>query len=92
MYYVEGEAQPGKFTSIPATMWWGIETLTTVGYGDMVPITTFGKILNGMIAILGIGLFALPAGIFSSGLTEHMHHAEKKKDKRCPHCGGAIHD
>jgi voltage-gated potassium channel len=92
MYYVEGEAQPGKFTSIPATMWWGIETLTTVGYGDMVPITTFGKILNGMIAILGIGLFALPAGIFSSGLTEHLHSSGKKKDKRCPHCGGDIHD
>lgn len=92
MYYVENDAQPEKFSSIPATMWWGIETLTTVGYGDMVPITTYGKILGGMIAILGIGLFALPAGIFSSGLTEHLHNSGKKKStKRCPHCGEEIH-
>jgi voltage-gated potassium channel len=94
MYYVENEAQPQKFSSIPATMWWGIETLTTVGYGDMVPITIYGKLLGGMIAILGIGLFALPAGIFSSGLTEHLRTNGKKKHHmtRCPHCGGEIHD
>lgn len=93
MFYVENEAQPDAFSSIPATMWWGIETLTTVGYGDLVPITTSGKILGGMIAILGIGLFALPAGIFSSGLTEYMHSNGKKQNgKRCPHCGGDLHD
>jgi voltage-gated potassium channel len=93
MYYAENEAQPDTFSSIPATMWWGIETLTTVGYGDMVPITPYGKLLGGMIAILGIGLFALPAGIFSSGLTEHLHRSGKKKgQKRCPHCGGELHD
>jgi voltage-gated potassium channel len=93
MYYVENDAQPELFSSIPATMWWGIETLTTVGYGDMVPISPYGKVLGGMIAILGIGLFALPAGIFSSGLTEHLHNSGKKKgEKRCPHCGGEIHE
>lgn len=92
MFYVENEAQPDAFSSIPATMWWGIATLTTVGYGDMIPITTFGKILGGMIAVLGIGLFALPAGIFSSGLTDHMYSNGKKKAKRCPHCGGELHD
>jgi voltage-gated potassium channel len=92
MYYVEHEAQPELFSSIPETMWWGIETLTTVGYGDMIPITTPGRILGGMIAILGIGLFALPAGILSSGLTEHLHGGSKKKLKRCPHCGGELHD
>lgn len=93
MYYVEHDAQPELFSSIPATMWWGIETLTTVGYGDMIPSTTFGKILGGMIAILGIGLFALPAGILSSGLTEHMHGDNTpKKTKQCPHCGGDLHD
>jgi voltage-gated potassium channel len=91
MFYVEHEAQPEVFSSIPVTMWWGIETLTTVGYGDMIPATVLGKILGGMIAILGIGLFALPAGILSSGLTEHLHGNSKKK-KRCPHCGGEIHD
>lgn len=92
MFYVEHEYQPEKFSSIPATMWWGIETLTTVGYGDMVPTSTLGRILGGMIAILGIGLFALPAGILSSGLTEHMHSGLKSKPKRCPHCGGELHD
>lgn len=96
MFYVENEAQPDAFSSIPATMWWGIETLTTVGYGDMIPITVYGKILGGMIAILGIGLFALPAGIFSSGLTDHMHSGKNKNTKndpltRCPHCGGELH-
>jgi voltage-gated potassium channel len=91
MYYVEHDAQPEKFSSIPATMWWGIETLTTVGYGDMIPSTTLGRMLGGAIAILGIGLFALPAGILSSGLTDHLH-GNKKKFKRCPHCGGELHD
>jgi voltage-gated potassium channel len=89
MFYIEHDAQPEKFSSIPATMWWGIETLTTVGYGDMIPATPFGKVLGGMIAILGIGLFALPAGILSSGLTDHLH-GSKKKFKRCPHCGGEL--
>jgi voltage-gated potassium channel len=90
MFYVENEAQPDHFSSIPATMWWGIATLTTVGYGDMIPVTGIGKVLGGAIAILGIGLFALPAGIFSSGLTEYMRSG--KKEKRCPHCGGELHD
>lgn len=89
MYYVEREAQPDKFTSIPATMWWGIATLTTVGYGDMVPITAWGRILGGLFAITGVGLLALPAGILSSGFFEMMHRAPSRK---CPHCGEDLHD
>ncbi len=92
MFYVENDAQPTVFSSIPASMWWGIETLTTVGYGDMLPVTPFGRILGGMISVLGIGLFALPAGILSSGLTEHLYKENKLKSKKCPHCGGEIHD
>jgi len=88
MYYVEREAQPEKFTSIPATMWWGIATLTTVGYGDMVPITAWGRILGGLFAITGVGLLALPAGILSSGFFEMMHRPSKQK---CPHCGEEFH-
>lgn len=92
MFYVEHDAQPEVFSSIPASMWWGIETLTTVGYGDMLPVTSYGKVLGGMISVLGIGLFALPAGILSSGLTEHLQRNEKKTDgKTCPHCGGDLH-
>jgi voltage-gated potassium channel len=89
MYFVEKDAQPEKFSSIPATMWWGIETLTTVGYGDMIPQTPLGRFLGGAFAILGIGIFALPAGILSSGLTDHLR-TERNKLKRCPHCGGEL--
>ncbi len=92
MFYIEHDGQPEMFSSIPATMWWGIETLTTVGYGDMVPKTSIGRLLGGMISILGIGLFALPAGILSSGLTDQLHNSNKKKSKRCPHCGGDLHE
>jgi voltage-gated potassium channel len=91
MFYVENEAQPKVFSSIPASMWWGIETLTTVGYGDMLPLTIYGKLLGGMISVLGIGLFALPAGIISSGLSDHLHkHDNKSRMTRCPHCGEPI--
>lgn len=91
MFYVEHEAQPAIFTSIPATMWYAISTLTTVGYGDMVPVTPLGKLLGGVIAILGIGVIALPAGILSSGLTDHLH-GRNKKERKCPHCGGELVD
>jgi len=89
MFHAENEAQPDKFTSIPATMWWGIATITTVGYGDMVPVTPLGKFLGGLFAIAGVGLLALPAGILSSGFYESLHHSNKRK---CPHCGEEIED
>lgn len=88
MYHVEHAAQPEAFSSIPATMWWGVATLTTVGYGDIVPMTPIGKLLGGMFAIVGIGLFALPAGILSSGFYELMHKTRSRK--KCPHCGGDL--
>ena len=88
MFYIESEHQPDAFSSIPATMWWAIATLTTVGYGDVYPITPAGKILGSVIAVLGIGLFALPAGIFASGFAELFN----KKDTviKCPNCGEEI--
>ena len=73
MYYVEHEAQPEVFSSVPETMWWGIITLTTVGYGDAYPITALGKLCGGFIALLGIGLFALPAGILASGFSSELY-------------------
>jgi voltage-gated potassium channel len=91
MFYVEHDAQPEKFSSIPATMWWGIATLTTVGYGDLVPITSMGKLLGGVFAIAGIGLLALPAGILSSGFFELLH-TDHKQARKCPHCGKEFHD
>jgi voltage-gated potassium channel len=90
MFYAEHDAQPAKFSSIPATMWWGVSTLTTVGYGDIVPITTLGKFLAGLFSIAGIGIIALPTGILSSGFYEIMHNHNRKIT--CPHCGKDFHD
>ncbi len=70
MYYVENNAQPDRFSSIPETMWWGVATLTTIGYGDMYPITILGKILGSIISIIVIGLFALSTGILAGGFSE----------------------
>ncbi|QPN69720.1 ion transporter [Synechococcus sp. CBW1108] len=70
IYYVEADTQPDIFTSIPAAMWWGISALTTVGYGDIAPVTPLGKFLGGIIQLLGIAIFALPAGIIAAGYEE----------------------
>lgn len=72
MWYVEGEVQPEAFPNIIASFWWAIATLTTVGYGDVYPVTPLGKFLSGTIALLGIGLVALPAGILSSAFIEKL--------------------
>ena len=89
MYDVEHDAQPKNFPDIPSAMWWGVVTLTTVGYGDIYPITPLGKFLGSVIALAGIGLFALPAGIIASGLVEE---AKSRADKQrvCPHCGHEL--
>jgi voltage-gated potassium channel len=91
MYLVENEAQPDKFPDIPSALWWGIATLTTVGYGDVFPITPIGKLLGGAIAFLGIGIFALPTGILASGFAEEIQKTKKKTGTNCcPHCGNEI--
>lgn len=88
MYYVEHNSQPDKFSSIPETMWWGLATLTTIGYGDMYPVTTLGKMLAAVISIVGIGLFALPTGIFASGFVNEL--SKHEEDHVCPKCGEKI--
>ena len=91
MYFAEHSAQPDKFPSIPATMWWGIITVTTVGYGDVAPITPAGRLLAGVIALLGIGIFALPAGILGSSFMEQVNQRRSPPVARtCPHCGQDI--
>ncbi len=91
LYYIEHEAQPDKFSSIPEAMWWGVVTLTTVGYGDIYPITPFGKFIASVISLLGIGLFAMPAGILSAGFVEEIKTKKTARDK-CPHCGVDLND
>jgi len=88
MYYAEHEAQPKVFSSIPAAMWWAAATLTTVGYGDAYPITPIGKLMAGVIAVLGIGTFALPCGILGAGFVEELD--ARRKNPRCPHCGKEL--
>jgi voltage-gated potassium channel len=89
MYFAENEAQPDKFSDIPSTVWWAVMTLTTVGYGDIFPITPLGKLLTMVIAILGIGMFALPVGIFGAGFVEEIQ-KQKAGKTNCPHCGEEI--
>jgi voltage-gated potassium channel len=89
LYYCENSFQPEVFSSIPATMWWAIATLTTVGYGDMYPITVLGKLFASLIAVLGIGMFALPTGILGAGFVEEIQRS-KKEVEVCPHCNQQI--
>lgn len=80
MYYVE-RGHETSFQSIPEAMWWGVATLTTVGYGDVYPLTGLGKILGAMVALLGVGLFALPAGILASGFSEALDREKEMRKK-----------
>ena len=89
MYFAEHRSQPEVFSSIPHTMWWAVATLSTVGYGDVVPLTILGKVLAGIVALLGISMFALPTGILASGFVEEMQDKEATDDK-CPHCGKSL--
>jgi voltage-gated potassium channel len=72
MYTLEREAQPKVFASIPHAMWWAIVTIATVGYGDMFPITPAGKVFGGMVMVIGIAVFAVPAGILATGFASEI--------------------
>lgn len=80
MYYAEHTTQPDQFPDIVHAFWWAVATLTTVGYGDVYPVTPLGKVLSGVIALLGIGLVALPTGILSSAFVDKM--ADQKEDTK----------
>ncbi len=80
LYLVEHDAQPEGFSSIPAAMWWGSAALTTVGYGDIFPITPMGKVLGATLAIMGIAMFALPVGILATGFVEAFGGLTEEKE------------
>lgn len=90
VFHLEHEAQPDEFSSIPASMWWGVATLTTVGYGDVTPITGPGRFFGAIIALLGVGLVALPAGILGSGFITIMRRKDSAGTFMCPHCHKEI--
>lgn len=76
MNFLERDVQPETFGDIPSAMWWALATLTTVGYGDAVPVTTLGKIWSGLFMVFGLGMFALPIGIVSSGFIQELRRRE----------------
>ena len=93
MYNIESTAQPDKFSNAFDALWWAIATLTTVGYGDVYPITIAGKVLSIVIAILGIGMVAVPTGIITAGFSEVIDKNENKSHDNkhyCPYCGHEI--
>lgn len=89
IYLFEHQAQPEQFSSIFASMWWAVSTMTTVGYGDVYPITTLGKIFGGFVSILGLGTFGLPVGIIAYGFVDTLQ-KQKSRPIPCPHCGNIV--
>jgi voltage-gated potassium channel len=79
IYYFENEAQPDHFSSVFDSLWWSIVTLTTVGYGDVYPITVGGKVFTFFMLLIGLGIVAIPTGIISSSLTKTIE--GKTQDK-----------
>jgi voltage-gated potassium channel len=93
MHVVEGRAQPEAFGSIPNAMWWGVVTMTTVGYGDVVPVTSWGRALAGVLALVGVGLIALPASILAGSFADTFRERrEARRRRKCPHCGEEIEE
>ncbi len=94
IYYLENEQQPEAFSSIPASLWWGIVTLTTIGYGDVYPVTVGGKICAAIISIISIGMVAFPSGIIVAGFEEAVQKKENRESddvqQTCPHCGEIL--
>jgi voltage-gated potassium channel len=87
MYFAEHDAQPKAFSSIPAAMWWAVVTMTTVGYGDVYPVTSVGRVLAGLTALMGIFAFALPTSILGAGFLAELDAGDKRK---CPSCGAKL--
>ncbi len=91
MYLIEGGAN-NRFDSIPRSIYWAIVTLTTVGYGDIAPITTFGQLLASIVMILGYAVIAVPTGIVSSEMIKASKEMKEKKIHKCEKCGKSEHD
>lgn len=77
LYVVEAAAQPEAFGSVPRALWWSIATLTTVGYGDVTPVTAVGKFFAGLTAVAGIGIIAMPTGILAAAFSDAFQKKQK---------------
>lgn len=82
LHWAEGSVQPDKFGSIPRALWWSIVTLTTIGYGDVYPITPLGKVLAGFVALAGIGLIAMPTGILAAAFSDAVQRERERTGKQ----------
>jgi voltage-gated potassium channel len=90
LYTVENNAQPDVFGDAVSGLWWAITTMSTIGFGDIYPVTPLGKVINSIFSLLNIGLLAIPTGIISSGFIENRHESRSYKHIKkhfCPHCG-----
>lgn len=96
MYYIENDIQPEAFPNIFASLWWSVATLTTIGYGDVYPITILGKFLAAITALFGIGLVAIPTGLISMGFIDEISKRKSQTNSDieaptyCPHCGKKL--
>ena len=84
LYLAEGGVQPEKFGSIPRALWWSVATMTTIGYGDVYPITPLGKVLASVTAILSIGLIAMPTGILAAAFSDGMDRHRRAREDNPP--------
>jgi len=89
MYMVEGNIPGTQFTSIPVSIYWSIVTMTTVGYGDITPVTHLGQLLSSVVMLLGYTIIAVPTGIVSSTMVENRY---KAANRACPNCGRTGHE
>lgn len=86
VYFAECDEVGTKFVTIPDSLWWGVATLTTVGYGDIYPTTLTGRFIGSIIAVMSVGLIALPSGIIAASFIEEL----KARHLKCPHCGKIL--
>ena len=92
IFELEHDAQPEVFTNVFQTMWWAVATLTTVGYGDMYPITVMGKVITAFITIIGIAFVAIPGGMFASEFMAEINKGKEKKyatSDKCLRCSSS---
>ncbi len=96
MHFAEGKIQPDEFGDIPSSMWWAAVTLTTVGYGDVAPVTPVGQLIAGFVMVVGVGMVALPAGMLASRFSQELHGFRSSVSLNtgekviCPHCHSKI--